>query len=132
MFGYSSLAIFFASVVGICVQHSGRSFLFLRALRSNLAVHLGTVSYMMYLIHMTVYSLIQVALLRFLGASKGMEMLGTDLWPVLLRGCLTTAVTIAVASLSWKYFESPILRLKDKRFPALAQRKQKSPIPQPA
>jgi peptidoglycan/LPS O-acetylase OafA/YrhL len=129
MFGYSLLAIFFASVVGVCVQQSGRPSVLLRVLRSDLAVRLGTISYVMYLIHMTIYTLVEVSLLRFLGASKG---LGTDPWPLLLRGSLATAITIAVASLSWKYFESPILRLKDKRFPTLAQRKQTHPIPEAA
>jgi peptidoglycan/LPS O-acetylase OafA/YrhL len=132
MFGYSLLATFFAAVVGICVQYSGRSFLLLRALRSGAAVRLGTVSYMMYLTHMTIYALVEIALLRFLGPSKGLEMLGTGPWPLLVRGSLATVLTIAVASLSWKYFESPILRLKDKRFPDLARRKQNNAIPQAA
>jgi peptidoglycan/LPS O-acetylase OafA/YrhL len=129
IFGYSLLAIFFASVVGVCVQQSGRPSVLLRVLRSNLAVRLGTTSYVMYLIHMTIYALVAVTLLRFLGASMG---LGTDPWPLLLRGSLATAITIAVASLSWKYFESPILRLKDKKFPTLERRKQKHPIPEAA
>jgi peptidoglycan/LPS O-acetylase OafA/YrhL len=42
---------------------------------------------------------------------------------LLLLAILTTVCTVILAGLSWKYFETPILRLKDRRFPALAQQR---------
>jgi peptidoglycan/LPS O-acetylase OafA/YrhL len=42
---------------------------------------------------------------------------------LLLLAILTTVCTVVLAGLSWKYLETPILRLKDRLFPTLAQQR---------
>jgi len=117
VFGYTLLAILCAAVVGTCVRWSNSPRSIPRLLRSKLAVYLGTISYMMYLIHLPTYVLIQLVILRYLGNGRAFE---TNDGLVALWGILAVACTIALAGLSWKYFEGPILRLKEKRFPSFA------------
>jgi peptidoglycan/LPS O-acetylase OafA/YrhL len=120
--GYSLLSILSASLVGVCVLWSGnRSFVF-RALRSKPSIYLGTLSYVMYLIHMPVYVFFQLMVLKYLGKGSAI-VLDTNNGLLLLLAILTTVCTVILAGLSWKYFETPILRLKDRRFPALAQQR---------
>jgi len=61
---------------------------------------------MMYLIHIPVYVTLGVAL-------KHLPPLPQT--PI-LQGVAAIASTIALAALSWKYFETPILRFKDRKF----------------
>jgi peptidoglycan/LPS O-acetylase OafA/YrhL len=116
VFGFTLLAILCATVVGACVRWSSSPKIVPRFLRSKLGVYLGTISYMMYLIHLPIYVLIQFMILKFLG--KALEA-NTGL--VTLWGILAAICTIVLAGLSWRYVEAPILRLKDKRFPSLAR-----------
>lgn len=68
---------------------------------------LGLVTYGLYCIHFIVISLVT-------GISKKLGT-NTELWQVLLLEPLVSLViTIAIAKLSYKYFESPFLKLKDK------------------
>ncbi|HXM20815.1 MAG TPA: acyltransferase [Terriglobales bacterium] len=120
VFGFTSLSLLCASVVGACVRWSGSLSIVFRALRSRLVVYLGAISYVMYLTYLPVYVLIQLIFLNLLGKSNGPEMLQTNTGLVLLQGVLAVLCTIGLASLSWRYFEIPILRLKDRRFPASA------------
>jgi peptidoglycan/LPS O-acetylase OafA/YrhL len=122
VFGYSLLSISSASLVGVCVVWSGNLSLLFRALRSKPSVYLGTLSYVMYLIHMPVYVSLQLVVLKYLGKSSAM-VLDMNNGLLLLLALLTTVCTVALAGLSWKHFETPILRLKDRRFPALAQQR---------
>ena len=105
--GYSSLAFFSSSVVGLCAIHSGSSRLLLRMLRLPPVLYIGTVSYVIYLIHIPVYVATRAALLRF-------GVLRISPWVI---SSLALGLTIALASVSWRYFESPILAWKDRRFP---------------
>ncbi len=60
----------------------------------------------MYLIHIPVY------------VAVGMVLRGRD-WTYLtqiLQGVSAVLVTIGIASLSWKYFESPLLQFRDRPF----------------
>jgi len=113
--GYTLLAILCASVVGACVRWSGNPGLIPRFARSKGVVYLGTISYTMYLIHLPVYVLIQLAALKYLGKGGAPEF---SPGLVLLCGVLAIVCTIVLASLSWRYFERPILQLKDRRFPS--------------
>jgi peptidoglycan/LPS O-acetylase OafA/YrhL len=119
-FGFTLLSLLCASVVGACVRWSGSLLIFSRALRSKPIVYLGTISYAMYLIYLPVYVLIQLILLNFLGKKSGLEMLESNIGLVILQGVLAILSTIGLASLSWRYFETPILRLKDRKFPTSA------------
>lgn len=121
--GYTLLAVLCASVVGACARWSGSLSIFPRVLRSKVAVYLGTVSYMMYLIHMPAYVSVQLMILKFFGKSDGL---------VLLQGTLAILATIAAASFSWRYFETRILRLKHRQFPAPARPEPALPIAEAA
>jgi len=87
-------------------------------------VYLGNISYMMYLVHLPIYVLIQLIIIRYFGKNRVFE---ANIGLVVLWGILAVVCTIVLASLSWKYFEGPILRLKDRRFPSLARRRPTLP-----
>ena len=92
--GYTLVAAFFACLVGICVQCTGCRALAI--LRFGPFVYLGVISYVVYLTHFFVY----------VGVAK---LVSGDL----VRGVVATAATIAIAAASWKWFEGPILRLRN-------------------
>jgi peptidoglycan/LPS O-acetylase OafA/YrhL len=122
VFGYSLISILSASLVGVCVVWSGSFSFIFRMLRSKPSVYVGTLSYVMYLIHMPVYVSLQLMVLKYLGKSSAV-VLDMNNGLLLLLAVLTTVCTVAIASLSWEYFETPILRLKDRRFPAFGKRR---------
>ena len=127
VFGFTLLAIFCASLVGVCARSRMHWPMLSRALQSRSLVYLGTISYTMYLVHMIVYVFMQLAVLRFLGESNAL-ILDTNPWLLVLLGGLTALCTITLAHLSWKYFETPILRLKDRRFPPTFRRRPIQPM----
>jgi peptidoglycan/LPS O-acetylase OafA/YrhL len=127
VFGYTLLAILCASLVGVCVRWSGSPLLFFRVLRSKPAIYLGTISYVMYLIHMPIYVSFQLLLLKYLGKSNAL-VLDANNGLLLLLGTLTALCTIVAAGLSWRYFETPILRLKDRPFFVPARRRPRRNI----
>jgi len=106
-FGYTLLGIFFASIVGLCVFYAESGSWWAVILRARPLVYIGTISYMMYLIHIPVW----VTVYKILSFLEGKEVN-----PGFLLVLLSVAVTIAVASLSWKFVEKPILRFKDAGF----------------
>jgi peptidoglycan/LPS O-acetylase OafA/YrhL len=124
--GFSLLAIFFASLVGICARSRPNLSMCSRVLQSKPVAYMGTISYTMYLIHMPVYVCLQLAVLSFLGETNAL-VLDTNNRLLLLLGILTTLCTVTIAHLSWKYFETPILRLKDQRFPVSFRRRVLQP-----
>jgi len=115
VFGYTLLAILCASLVGVCVRWSGSLSIFFRLLRSKPAVYLGTISYMLYLIHMPVYVFFQLMVLKYLGQSNAL-VLDMNNGLLVMLGVITALCTIAIAGLSWRYFEAPILQLKNRTF----------------
>jgi peptidoglycan/LPS O-acetylase OafA/YrhL len=92
--GYSLLALLFGCVVGSCVQWEKHAVL--APLRLRPVVYIGTISYTMYLTHVLIFA----AALRIFGQGS-------------LPGTVAIALTVGVAALSWKYFETPILRLRN-------------------
>jgi peptidoglycan/LPS O-acetylase OafA/YrhL len=104
--GYTALAFSSSAIVGLCAIHSGSSGIFFHALRLSPVVYIGTVSYVIYLIHIPVYIATRAVLLRT-------GLLGISAWAVSL---LALGLTITLASASWRYFEGPILAWKDRRF----------------
>ena len=103
--GYTALAGLSCSLVGLAALHTGERGLLMRTLRLRAAVYIGSISYMIYLIHIPVYVAARNALLRIGHADAA-----------LLTSALALALTIALASLSWRYFERPILTWKDRKF----------------
>lgn len=120
VFGFTSLSFLCAAVVGACVRWNGSISIVFRALRSRLAVYLGAISYVMYLTYLPVHVLIQLVFLTFLGKRIAPEILQSNAELALLQGVIAVLCTISLASLSWSYFETPILRLKNRRFPTSA------------
>jgi peptidoglycan/LPS O-acetylase OafA/YrhL len=123
VFGFSLLALLCASLVGACAHWSGQLGFLSHILRSKSAVYLGTVSYAMYLIHLPTFVVVQLAMVRLFGPDV---IASSSL--VVVCGVLATACTIALAVLSWKYIETPILRMKEKRFPVAAADRSTLPV----
>jgi peptidoglycan/LPS O-acetylase OafA/YrhL len=106
VFGYSLLAIFFASIVALSVQWSGLKRT--RVLRMKALVYVGSISYMLYLIHIPVYVAVGLALSR----------IGSIPLPAIVHAVVAAGFAVGLAALSWKYFETPILKFKDREFGA--------------
>jgi peptidoglycan/LPS O-acetylase OafA/YrhL len=104
--GYSLLAFASAAIVGLCAIHSGGKNFALRVLRLRPVIFIGTISYMLYLIHIPCYVAAQ-AVLGKLGLPANAPYL---IIPLALTLC------IGAAALSWRYFEQPILAWKEIRF----------------
>ena len=100
--GYSLIAAFCASVVAVCVRWSDTRLT--EVIRFQPLVYLGSISYMMYLVHLPVYVAIGILLAR-LGLLHHIEA---------VQGTLAVGLTVVFSASSWKYFESPILRFKDR------------------
>ncbi|MGB9202794.1 MAG: acyltransferase [Terriglobales bacterium] len=97
-FGYSVLALFYAGCLLIAVSTSAAG---PGALRNPALMNLGTLAYCAYLLHVPMIEASR-RLLELLHFSRG------PAW--LPGGLLGVAVTLAIAKLSWKYFEKPLLR----------------------
>jgi len=106
VFGYTLIAIAMAFVVAFVLQRAGTRNLFCRALRSNLLVRIGTISYMFYLLHLFVIRVSTAVFSTLLSSHWALNRA--------LSFSTSLALTLLLASLSWKYFESPILRLKSR------------------
>jgi peptidoglycan/LPS O-acetylase OafA/YrhL len=89
----------FAAVAWVVVRSGDRRLAWLRwgPLRS-----LGTISYGLYLYHVPVLHSVDAVIPRSLPGFRAVE------------GALTLSLTVAVAALSWRFIERPILRLKDR------------------
>ena len=105
------LATFFASVIGLVVCHEGHPRL--APIRARWLVYLGTISYGIYLYHMSAYMAVDVVATKI------------GLHPAIARGLIAPVLCLAIAAASWRWIERPVLRLKD-RF-----RYAGSPIPAP-
>lgn len=113
VFGFSFLAASCASFVG-ALAHWGAELGFLsHVLRSKVAVHLGRVSYAIYLIHLPTFVVVQLLILQRFSPNAMASSPGL----AIVAGALATVGAILLANLSWKYIESPILGWKDKLFP---------------
>lgn len=110
--GYSLIALIFGCVVAACVRWEGNPWF--AVLRLRPVVYIGTISYTVYLAHFFIY----VGVSRLL---TGGLLIGD-----LLRGIVAASLTVGLAALSWKYFETPILRLRNWPF-ALGRREVLEP-----
>lgn len=96
--GYTILETGLAAVVWYSLTRAGGPGL-VRILRMRALRYIGVISYTLYLIH---YPIIVLAT-----AMTGNQWLG---------GLIGIVVAIALAAVSWHYFEQPILALKDRRY----------------
>lgn len=109
--GYSSLAIFFASVLfGVIRPVSRFEHLVGRTLKRPTLRFFGKFSYAMYVFHYPVREL-----LRFVGVHSDAPptWLPVDWMWTLLVAALATMITVILALISWYAFERHFLRLKD-------------------
>ncbi|MGP0020869.1 MAG: acyltransferase family protein [Candidatus Sulfotelmatobacter sp.] len=113
VFGFSLLAASCASFVGALARWGAGLGRVSHVLRSKGAVHLGKVSYTIYLIHLPAYVVVQLMIIRWFGP----DAIALSLKLAILAGGLATVAAILFASFSWHYIEAPILRWKDKWFP---------------
>ncbi len=110
-FGLPALSILFAASLGLIVRHSGGQFFLLRLLRLKPVQYLGTISYSLYLFHIPVY-------LCFLRLQAVLGISGR--FVSFLFSVLSLIIAITISSLSWKYFERPIMSMKDRWAPTEA------------
>jgi peptidoglycan/LPS O-acetylase OafA/YrhL len=111
VFGYSLLAALAAAVIGWTVLAAGSRHPLCRALGWRPARFLGRISYCLYLIH--------YPLLLLVGAMI------TAVWA---RDAAALALAVVLAGASWRWFESPLLRLKDRWRPALGRVVELRPV----
>jgi peptidoglycan/LPS O-acetylase OafA/YrhL len=93
----ASATLIFFSAVGAILILAGQPAL--RWLRGRTLCYLGTISYGIYLYHYPLY--------HILDATVGHA---AAWWAIVIK----FATTLAVASISWRYLEKPILGLKDR------------------
>jgi peptidoglycan/LPS O-acetylase OafA/YrhL len=98
--GYSWLALFYAAFLLLAVVDSGGWLE--RILRNAALTKLGTLAYCLYLIHISVMQSVRHPLGFWLRGSPHLA------WS--LGGVLGSIASVVLASLSWKYFEKPLLR----------------------
>lgn len=97
--GLSVVALFGLSLIAVALTEPGS--VVARAMRNRQLVWLGGISYGVYLIHHPMLSLVRWS---YDGAKPRLD----DLTSVLLT-LLALALTLALATLSWRFFEKPIL-----------------------
>jgi peptidoglycan/LPS O-acetylase OafA/YrhL len=104
IWGYSLLNYWFA----VTIDAVSREGLFTRVLNSRLLVHLGKISYGLYVYHMgTIYLIYR---------SLGPLLKFSPPWAKFSLMLLEFAATFMLASLSYRFLERPLLNLKDKYF----------------
>jgi peptidoglycan/LPS O-acetylase OafA/YrhL len=103
IFGFTFLAIAFAGLLMILLDGGGP--VLGRLFGFGPVRYVGRISYGIYLLHMGIFALLgRLALQRFFGE-------WSESWAFSIP--LRIGVTIGVAALSYRFFESPILRFKD-------------------
>jgi peptidoglycan/LPS O-acetylase OafA/YrhL len=109
VFGYSALAFFFASVVSIAVDGALSPF-FAALLTSRPLRACGRVSYGMYLLHWPFVVFSVPVLERWQATASPMVGIGIGLGAI----AAGIAVTYGLAEVSFRYVETPFLRLKER------------------
>jgi peptidoglycan/LPS O-acetylase OafA/YrhL len=114
--GFTFLAIAFTGLLGISVAEA-RSSLLGRTLSADWLRYIGKISYGIYLLHFPIF----VVWARFLDSQSSYQ--SNQVTRNLLGFAGQMLLTVIAASLSWRFFEQPILRLKE-RFPSGSQMHQ--------
>jgi peptidoglycan/LPS O-acetylase OafA/YrhL len=98
--GYSLLPFFYASLL-LLVLTQTNTFV-ARFMRVSLLRRLGGISYCVYIIHLTINELGHRFLLR--------QEPDISHWQGILMTCSTAVLAITIASLSWRFFEKPLIQ----------------------
>ena len=101
IFSHFLLAIIFALVVAIGLY--SKDGLFVRFFSAPLLVYIGKLSYFVYLFHQLINGLLHLVVLKQL---KPMILGYSSIWMTLLA----LVITFVLAEISFRYFESPIIR----------------------
>jgi peptidoglycan/LPS O-acetylase OafA/YrhL len=109
--GYTFLAIAFTGLLGISLASDAQSSLLGRSLSGRWLRYVGKISYGIYLLHYPIF-ILWARLIGFLGFHQSNQVVGN-----LLAFAGQLFLATAAASMSWHFFEEPILRLKE-RFPS--------------
>jgi peptidoglycan/LPS O-acetylase OafA/YrhL len=105
--GYSVFALFFGSLIWLCVAPFGSS-LARRMFSSRPLVQLGKYSYFIYVFHMLFFYYVRILGAHFIHGYNTAHPYRTRI----LMGCVTFVLTYLAAVISWKIFEGPILTNK--------------------
>ena len=98
--GYSVLAFFYVSLL-LLVLSQTNSFV-AGCMRNSLLRRLGVISYCVYIIHLTINELGH----RFLTHQEP----NLSHWQGILITCSALVLSLTIASLSWRFFEKPLIR----------------------
>lgn len=99
------MLLFSAMLLHVLVRNDGRPYRFFRPL-----VFLGYISYGLYLIHLLIFRLYDLAIRDF--GLDSLDRYHGSLGPLLLRGALVATTSVGIAYCSRRYFEEPFLRWK--------------------
>jgi len=100
-FGYSYLPLVAAAVLLVALEVKWPP---VKAVFANpVLVRLGTISYGVYLLHLPVHDLVSLALAQAGEPSR------------LMLAIISLALTVAIASLSWRYIERPLIERAHRR-----------------
>ena len=106
VFGLPLFSLAAAAGMGLLVLRANSNWWLSRLLRARPFQFIGTVSYTMYLVH-----LVAATAVRHLAGGKD------PLSQTFLQATVSVVLTVALAQLSWRYLESPLLQWKDRHFP---------------
>jgi len=109
IFGLTALGLFITGFIGWVIEKSGSNSVLCRILRIGPLRYIGVISYCMYLVHIPIYYSCTLLAIHYRWAGRSAD---------LTVSFASLAFTIVTASLSWKYFEGPILSLKEKLAPS--------------
>src|SRR4030088_671631 len=112
--GYTFLAFAFTGLLGISLASDPRSSLLGRSLSAGWLRYIGRISYGIYLLHYPLF-LLWARLIGSLGFYQVHKLAGN-----LVGFAGQIALATIAASISWRFFEEPILRLKE-LFPSASE-----------
>jgi peptidoglycan/LPS O-acetylase OafA/YrhL len=113
VFGLTLLNLFIGASLCLIILNKGDTNLLCRFFRLRGLRYLGTISYSVYLFHIPVYYAVMRMAAKYTAKTRGTDMCASTFSLILV---------IILAALSWKFFEQPILALKDKFAPAQPKR----------
>ena len=104
-FGYTAVGLCATGIVSLALRYEGSTTLYARLLRSSVLRAFGKYSYAMYIFHFGLGQYSYRAFHRFVGY---------PLMVLIVNCSFGIGLCFLLAKVSWKYFESPILALKDR------------------
>lgn len=103
--GYTVIALFFAMVIYIFINYKSTSTYFVKKL--SLLSYIGKISYGMYIFHLPIHLLLGSYLNNYL-----LKFIPNHITTMLLASLTSLLLTILLSTISYFYFEKPIMVLK--------------------